>query len=48
MVPGVRIGNVDDLERYLVYGTGMWMVWKGARSTICVMVGTQRAQWDCG
>jgi hypothetical protein len=33
MVPGVWIGNVDNLERYLVYRVGMWMVWKGARST---------------
>jgi hypothetical protein len=25
-VTGVRIGNVDSLERYPVYGLGMWMV----------------------
>jgi hypothetical protein len=47
-VPSVRIGNVDGLERYLVYGLGMWMVWKGAWSTTWVVVGTQRAEWDCG
>jgi hypothetical protein len=29
-VPNVRIGNVDGLERYLVYRMGLWMVWKGA------------------
>jgi hypothetical protein len=27
---GVRIGNVDGLERYLMYGMGLRMVWKGA------------------
>jgi hypothetical protein len=32
-VPGLRIGNVDDLERNLVYGVGMWTTWKGAWST---------------
>jgi hypothetical protein len=30
MVPNVRIGNVDCLERYLVYGLGWWLDWKGA------------------
>jgi hypothetical protein len=33
MVPGVRNGNIDGLERFLVYGVGMRMVWKGAWST---------------
>jgi hypothetical protein len=48
MVPDVRIGNVDDIERYLVYRLGMWMVWKGARSTVWVVVGTRRTDWECG
>jgi hypothetical protein len=47
MVPGVRIGNVDDMERYLVYGLGMWMVWKGAQSTVWVVVGTRCMNWEC-
>jgi hypothetical protein len=24
------------------------MVWKGAWSTVWVMVGTRRAEWECG
>jgi hypothetical protein len=47
-VPGVRIGNVDGLERYLMYRLGWWLVWKGAQSTVWVVVSTQRAEWDCG
>jgi hypothetical protein len=39
---------MDGLERYLVYGMGMWMLWKSARSTVWVVVGTRRAEWDCG
>jgi hypothetical protein len=31
MVPGVWYGTVDGFERYLVYGMGLCMVWKGAR-----------------
>jgi hypothetical protein len=30
-VPGVRIGNVDGLERYLVYRMGLWMFGKVPR-----------------
>jgi hypothetical protein len=30
MVPGVQIGIVDCLDRYLVYGLGWWLDWKGA------------------
>jgi hypothetical protein len=47
-VPGVRFGLwsvpdvwnviVDGLERYLVYGMGLWMVWKGAQSTVWLMI----------
>jgi hypothetical protein len=37
-VPGVQIGNVDGLKRYLVYRFWLWMVWKGARSTFWLMV----------
>jgi hypothetical protein len=48
MVPDIWIGNVDGLERYLVYEMGMWMVWKGTWSMVCVVVGTQRVEWDCG
>jgi hypothetical protein len=48
LVPGVRIENVNDLERYLMYIMGLWMVWKGVRSTVWVMVGTQCADWECG
>jgi hypothetical protein len=48
LVPSVRIGNVDSLERYLVYGLGMWMVWKGTRSMVWVVVGTRCADWECG
>jgi hypothetical protein len=29
---------VDDMERYLMYGMGMWIAWKG---TLCM-------KWDCG
>jgi hypothetical protein len=38
MVPGVRIEIMDCLERYLVYGLGWWLDWKGTRST----------DWVCG
>jgi hypothetical protein len=38
IVPDVRIGIVDCLERYLVYGLGWWLHWKGAQST----------DWICG
>jgi hypothetical protein len=48
LVPGVRHGNVDGLERYRVYRMGMWMVWKGTQSTVWDVVGTQREEWDCG
>jgi hypothetical protein len=34
MVPGVRIGIVDGLERYLMYGLGWWTDWKGDQSTV--------------
>jgi hypothetical protein len=37
-VPGVWNGNVDGLVRYLVYRLGMWMVWKGARSTVWLTI----------
>jgi hypothetical protein len=37
-VPSVRNGIVDDLEWYLVYGLELWMVWKGARSTVWLMI----------
>jgi hypothetical protein len=37
-VPGIWIGNVDSLERYLMYGMGLWMVWKGAPSTVWLMI----------
>jgi hypothetical protein len=40
LVPGVWHGNVDDMERYLMYGLGWWLVWKGARSMVWVVVGT--------
>jgi hypothetical protein len=33
MVPGVRIGIVDCLERYLVYELGWRLDLKGAQST---------------
>jgi hypothetical protein len=39
---------VDALERYLVYGLGMWMVWKGAWSTVWVVDDTRRVDWECG
>jgi hypothetical protein len=48
LVPNVCHGNVDGLKRYLVYGLGMWIVWKGARSTVWDVVDTRRAEWDCG
>jgi hypothetical protein len=38
MVLDVRIGIVDCLEMYLVYGLGWWLDWKGARSM----------DWVCG
>jgi hypothetical protein len=31
MVLGAWIGIIDCLERYLVYGLGWWLDWKGAR-----------------
>jgi hypothetical protein len=34
----VRIGSVDGLERYLMYGMGLRMVWKGAWSTVWLMI----------
>jgi hypothetical protein len=34
MVPDVRIGIVDGLERYLVYGLGWWTDWKGPWSIV--------------
>jgi hypothetical protein len=34
MVPNVRIGIVDCLEGYLMYGLGWWMDWKGAQSMV--------------
>jgi hypothetical protein len=37
-VPGMRNGIVDGLERYLVYGLGLWLVWKGARSAVWLMI----------
>jgi hypothetical protein len=37
-VPSVRNGIVDGLERYLMYRLGLWMVWKGAWSTIWLMI----------
>jgi hypothetical protein len=37
-IPDVWIGNVDVLERYLVYEMRLWMVWKGAQSTIWLMI----------
>jgi hypothetical protein len=39
---------VDGLKSYLVYGMGLWMVWKGVRSMEWVVVGTQSVEWDCG
>jgi hypothetical protein len=39
---------VDSLERYLVYGMGMSMVWKGAWSIVWFVVNTRRADWKCG
>jgi hypothetical protein len=48
LVPNIRIGNVDSLEKYLVYGMGMWMVWKGVRSMVWVVVSTRCAEWKCG
>jgi hypothetical protein len=38
LVPNVWNGIVDGLERYLVYKLGLWMVWKGARSTVWLMI----------
>jgi hypothetical protein len=37
-VPGVWIGNVDGLERYLIYIMGLRMVSKGAQSTVWLMI----------
>jgi hypothetical protein len=37
-VSGVRNGIVDGLESYLMYRMGLWMVWKGARSTVWLMI----------
>jgi hypothetical protein len=47
-VPGIRIGNVDGLKRYLVYGLGWWLDWKRPRSTVWVVIGTWHAERDCG
>jgi hypothetical protein len=30
IVPSVRIGIADCLERYLMYGLRWWLDWKGA------------------
>jgi hypothetical protein len=38
MVPSVRIGIVDCLERYLMYGLEWWLDWKGARSTVLAQI----------
>jgi hypothetical protein len=38
MVPGVQIGIVDCLKRYLMYGLSWWLDRKGARSV----------EWVCG
>jgi hypothetical protein len=38
MVPGLRIGIVNCLEMYPMYGLGWWLDWKGARSM----------DWVCG
>jgi hypothetical protein len=48
LVPGVWHEIVDSLARYLVYGLGMWMVWKGVWCMVWVVVGTRRADWECG
>jgi hypothetical protein len=37
-VPSVRNGNVDGLERYLMYRMGLSMVWKGAYSMVWLMI----------
>jgi hypothetical protein len=34
IVPGVCIGIVDGLKRYLVYELEWWMDWKGSRSMV--------------
>jgi hypothetical protein len=47
LVPGVMHGLVDGLERYLVYGLGLWMVWKGPQSRFWDVVSTRLADWDC-
>jgi hypothetical protein len=46
LVPGVQHGFVYDLEMYLGYGFGLWIVWKGVWST--VWKGTPCTNWDCG
>jgi hypothetical protein len=38
LVPNVRNGNVDGMERYLVHGMGLWIVCKGARSLVGLMI----------
>jgi hypothetical protein len=38
LVPSVLIGNVDSLERYLIYRMGLLMVWNGARSMVWLMI----------
>jgi hypothetical protein len=48
LVPDVWHGSEDGLESYLMYGMGMWMIWKGAWSTVWDVVGTWCAEWDCG
>jgi hypothetical protein len=37
-VPGMWNGVVDGLERYLMYGMRLWMVWKGVRSMVWLMI----------
>jgi hypothetical protein len=34
----VQNGIVDGLERYLVYGLRLWMVWKGVQSTVWLII----------
>jgi hypothetical protein len=48
LILGVWHGLVDGMEWHLVYGLRLWMVWKGARSTIWDVVSTRLAEWDCG
>jgi hypothetical protein len=48
LVPGLGHGNVDGMERHLMYELGWLLDWKGVQSTVWVVVGTRRAEWDCG